>query len=80
MRKQRLADTSLSDDQRMQPIRRIKDSRLRLLNLTLETLIRTNQPAKRIHFLLTATKLPALIDVPELTRSIDQIQIQHGFQ
>ena len=74
MGKERLADTSLADYQRMQAIRRIENRRLALLHLPLEALIRTNQPGKGIGFFFRITgKQPlALLHITELQRPLPQ--------
>ena len=48
MREERLADARLTDDERMQPVRRIEDRRLRLLDLPLEAAVRADERVERV--------------------------------
>ena len=52
VREERLADARLSDDERMQPIRRVEDCGLRLLDLPLETAVRADERVEGILRLL----------------------------
>ena len=55
---QRLADTRLADNQRVQSVGRIKNRRLRLLDLPFEAPMRADQRVKRLDFLLLNRKRP----------------------
>ena len=61
MREQRLANARLADNQRVQAVGRIKNRRLRLLDLPLEAAMRADQRVKRLDLLLLNGERPLAI-------------------
>ena len=80
MGKERLADTRLADDQRVQAVGRIEYRRLGLLDLTLEAPVRADEPRKGVLRLRRRLRLADGLDVIELAGSLAELHAEHRLQ